>query len=441
MRRALLCFFSSICLAAIGHGSSNIGTHPVRRMENRPLEHQAHAESSPRVKRPPTKDISVQGRSPSRRLRGLATDAVSDRILLNSSTELADSAFLTNTIDPAGLLAWRPGSGTWYGSNSGPVNDASATLAKQWGATALGVNAFEDEAARNLNAPRLIEAGRPAARLRLHPGVTQPMMTGAPTDLMFWRPASGVWDRANSRPVTGDASRLRGLLPTLHGTISASGGTDDGQVGDVDEPVFWANVVGASVSGNTLTKTATTTAWDAGAASANLIRDGYGYVEFTKTETSGRIMAGLSNGNSGVAYEDVDYAIHSDALGNVHIFEAGAYRGQFGTYVAGDRFRVEVRYGVVRYFRNGQLLYTSAVPPKYPLRVDAELYDPGVSVTDVRIGSSTWTHDAGVAVSGSSLRKTGAAGWTSGAVSANTLEAGDGATEFTATETNTTRRV
>jgi hypothetical protein len=161
-------------------------------------------------------------------------------------------------------------------------------------------------------------------------------------------------------------------------------------------------------------------------------------VEFTKTESSGRIMAGLSNGDSGVAYEDVDYGLHTEE-NRVHIFEAGVYRGQVGTYVAGDRFRVEVRYGVVRYFRNGQLLYTSAVPPKYPLRVDGEIYDPGLSLTDVRVGSSTWTHDVGVAVSGSSLRKTVAAGWTSGAVSANTLEAGDGAMEFTATETATTR--
>lgn len=230
-----------------------------------------------------------------------------------------------------------------------------------------------------------------------------------------------------------------GGLPALHSTISAWNGGDDGPVGDVDQPVSWTNVVGASASDNTLTKTGTNTAWNAGAASANLIRDAFGYVEFTKTETSGRILAGLSNGDSGVGYEDVDYGFHTDALGNAYIFEAGTNRGQVGTYVAGDRFRVEVRYGVVRYFRNGQLLYTSAVPAKYPLRVDAALYDPGVSVTDVRVGSSTWTREIAVAVSGSSLRKTGAAGWTSGAVSANTLEAGDGAMEFTATETNTTR--
>ena len=41
-----------------------------------------------------------------------------------------------------------------------------------------------------------------------------------------------------------------------------------------DEPVEWTNVVGASVSGNTLTKTGGAIAWDPGAASTNVIRDG-----------------------------------------------------------------------------------------------------------------------------------------------------------------------
>jgi alpha-tubulin suppressor-like RCC1 family protein len=249
------------------------------------------------------------------------------------------------------------------------------------------------------------------------------------------RPVSRTTPADRARPTEAIQPPRLPVGPLL--TLSALSGSDSEQVGDVDEPVFWTNVVGASVVGNTLTKTSTNTIYDAGGASANLIRDGFGYVEFTKSEP-GRIVAGLSNGDSSLQYEDVDYAFHTEQA-NVHIFEAGVYRGQFGTYVVGDRFRIEVRYGVVRYFKNGQLLYTSGVAPKYPLRVDAALYDPGASLADVRVGSSTWAHDVGVALSGSSLRKTGASGWTSGAVSANTLESGDGAMEFTATETNMTR--
>src|SRR5438094_866384 len=65
-----------------------------------------------------------------------------------------------------------------------------------------------------------------------------------------------------------------------------------------DEPVVWTNIVGASASGNTLTKTATTTAWDSGASSLQVIRDGYGYVEWTATETTTYRIAGLSHGQS-----------------------------------------------------------------------------------------------------------------------------------------------
>lgn len=205
-----------------------------------------------------------------------------------------------------------------------------------------------------------------------------------------------------------------------------------------DEAVAWMNVVGASVSGNSLTKTGSVTSWDTGASSTNVIRDGYGYVEFTMPDLTHRVMAGLGNGDSGVNYTDVDYGIHP-AEGIFHVYEAGVYRGQYGSYVAGDRFRVEVQHGVVRYRHNGVVFYTSTVAPKYPLRADISLFEPGTTINNVRIGHVAWAQEVGVAIAGSSLTKTGAAGWTSGAISANTIEGGDGAMEFTATETNKTR--
>src|SRR5216683_105905 len=206
-----------------------------------------------------------------------------------------------------------------------------------------------------------------------------------------------------------------------------------------DEPVVWTNAVGVSVSGNSLTKTGGATAWDAGAASVQTIRDGYGYVECTTTETTTHRMCGLSNGDSSQDYTDIDFAILAQGAGALMIFEGGSYWGTFGSYAAGDRLRVEVRHGVVRYLKNGVAFYTSSQAPRYPLRVDTSFYDTGSTVTDVRIGGLTWSNDVGVSIAGSSLSKTGTAGWTSGAVSANAIEGADGAMEFTATETNTTR--
>ena len=205
-----------------------------------------------------------------------------------------------------------------------------------------------------------------------------------------------------------------------------------------DEPVVWTNTVGVSTAGDALTKTGSNAAWDAGAASTNVIRDGSGYVEFTVSDSTPQIMVGLSNGDSGTNYDDVDYALHTSA-GGLYVFQSGANLGYVGPCSAGDRLRIEVWYGVVRYRRNGTVLYTSAVPPRYPLRVDAELYQPGHSIQNVRVGNLSWANEVGVSISGTSLTKVGSAGWTSGAVSANTIESADGAMEFTATETNTTR--
>src|SRR4029453_16889768 len=82
-----------------------------------------------------------------------------------------------------------------------------------------------------------------------------------------------------------------------------------------DEPVVWTNTVGVSTAGDALTKTGSNTAWDAGAASTNLIRDGSGYVEFTVSDSAPQIMVGLSNGDSGTNYDDVDYALHTSTGG------------------------------------------------------------------------------------------------------------------------------
>ncbi len=206
-----------------------------------------------------------------------------------------------------------------------------------------------------------------------------------------------------------------------------------------DDAVVWTNASGVSVTGNSLTKTNSTSAWDSGAASLNVIRNGYGFVEATATETNTERMIGLSNGDTDQNYPDIDFAVYLNPVATVIIYETGTSRGSFGSYAAGDRFRIEVRYGVVRYLKNGSLLYTSGVNPKYPLRVDTSLKTQGATLTNVRVGNLVWANIAGVATSADSLTKTGASGWNAGGSSTNTIESGDGFVEFTATETNTNR--
>jgi alpha-tubulin suppressor-like RCC1 family protein len=193
------------------------------------------------------------------------------------------------------------------------------------------------------------------------------------------------------------------------------------------------------VAANNLTKTNTTSAWNAGASSTNVIHDGSGYVETTVTETNTERMIGLSSGDTDQNYPDIDFAIYLNSNATVQVYEAGAGRGSYGTYASGDRLRVEVRYGVVRYLRNGTVLYSSSAIPKYPLRVDTSLKSPNSTLTNVRVGNLVWTNLTGVSMAGDTITKTGASGWNAGACSSNTIESGDGFFEFTATETNTNR--
>ena len=147
----------------------------------------------------------------------------------------------------------------------------------------------------------------------------------------------------------------------------------------------WTNPVGVSTVGSTISKTAATSAWDAGASSAETIASGDGFVSATVDNTTTYRMIGLGTVDSNPNYTDVDFAIYPAADGLIHIFEAGTYRGAFGSYAAGDQLRVSVRAGVVRYIRNGKVLHASAVSPVYPLAVDSSFYTPGASFTNVMI--------------------------------------------------------
>ena len=205
------------------------------------------------------------------------------------------------------------------------------------------------------------------------------------------------------------------------------------------EDVVWTSASGVTVSGNDLTKTATTGWGNAGAISTAQMDGGAAYVEFVATETNTLRLCGLSNGNSTTSNTDVDFGIQLNASAAYQAYEAGVAKGSSGSYVSGDRFRVEAQPGLVRYLKNGSVFYTSAASPKFPLLVDTALNTNGATLTDVVVGTSVFFRSANVTVSGGTLTKTGTAGWNAGAISAARIETGDGYLDFVATETYTSR--
>jgi hypothetical protein len=151
---------------------------------------------------------------------------------------------------------------------------------------------------------------------------------------------------------------------------------------EISEPPLWQNLVDTVATGNDLVKSGTTVGWNAGASTVASL-SGDGFVEFTTTDITKYKAAGLSNGDSNQSYTDIDFAFYLLSSGRIRIYEAGVNRGLFGTYAAGDIFRVQNTGGVVTYYHNGVLVYTSTVTPTLPLLADTSLYHAGSTISDL----------------------------------------------------------
>jgi hypothetical protein len=155
------------------------------------------------------------------------------------------------------------------------------------------------------------------------------------------------------------------------------------------EAVVWTTVVGVSVSGNSLTKSAATGWGNAGAVSTKTLGSGDGSVEVTASEKTTDRMFGLGKGDSNQHWDDIDFGFYLGGNGTLRVYEAGVLRGIFSSYATGDKLQVVVESGVVRYKRNGAVFYTSTVTPTYPLLVDTALYQQGATLTSA-IVSGNW---------------------------------------------------
>lgn len=219
------------------------------------------------------------------------------------------------------------------------------------------------------------------------------------------------------------------------------------------ENVSWANIVGVSASGNSLTKTAADNWGNSGASSSQAIVAGDGYVQLTATETNTFRMIGLSRGDSNQDYTDIDFAAYLSAA-NLCIYETGISRGCISTYATGDTIRVAVESGVVKYRKNGSVVYTSSVSPSYPLVADSALWSNGSTINSAVISGMlsgsvpqnpqnvSWSGAVGISIVGNSITKTTADNWgNSGARSSQNISAGDGYVETTASETHTFRMI
>jgi RHS repeat-associated protein len=108
-------------------------------------------------------------------------------------------------------------------------------------------------------------------------------------------------------------------------------------------------------------------------------------------------MFGLSSGDAGQNYTDIDFAVYlsGGGAGTITIFEAGTNKGTPGTFTTGDVIRVAVDSGVVKYKKNGTTFYTSSVSPTYPLNADTSLYSNGSTLNNAKISGNLSSGGAG----------------------------------------------
>jgi hypothetical protein len=179
------------------------------------------------------------------------------------------------------------------------------------------------------------------------------------------------------------------LAPSFPLDVDTSLKTPGATIQDVviDSLVFWGDVANADTIANDLVKTAPEDSYNAGAVSVATIPSGDGYVRFRPGDDMTTKAAGLGTANDNTSRRDIEHAFAFSAAGGVSIVESGVVRLHAGTYEADDTFAVQVVGGVVTYWIDGVLVYTSTVAPTYPLRLDTALRTPGSAIVDAEIAA------------------------------------------------------
>lgn len=144
----------------------------------------------------------------------------------------------------------------------------------------------------------------------------------------------------------------------------------------------WTNYVNVEITGNSIQKVSgASSSWDAGADSTQYLVAGDGSVEATVDEVKPQRMMGLSFSDTGPHHTNIDFAAYL-AGSRLYVYEHGVNKGAFGDLRVGDRVKVAVEQGVVKYYVNAARVYTSAQAPRYPMWLDAAIKSRGGRVAD-----------------------------------------------------------
>jgi exonuclease III len=171
------------------------------------------------------------------------------------------------------------------------------------------------------------------------------------------------------------------VLDTSLFTLSASASISNARVVTGPTAVDWTNRVNTNPEGNTLEKTSgCATCFDAGAISVQQITGTVDVALTFEPSTAARFFVGFGNDTStNTERAPIKFAFSFWENGGWDVRESDTYRTE-GTFVAGDLFKIAIEGGVVKYYKNQTLVYTSQMIPTFPLIVDTSLKTIGARV-------------------------------------------------------------
>src|SRR5262249_49739871 len=150
--------------------------------------------------------------------------------------------------------------------------------------------------------------------------------------------------------------------------------------------VTWINAVNCSTSDNTVQKTSgEDNVEDSGAMTLESIESGDGFIEFVASDkVTVRTCGFLSNTTA--PPKTSGFAYSSELLNNKKAYACVNGVRQVKTkYKAKNTFRLAIEGDVVKFYKNGEVFYTSGVAPSYPAIGGASLLTTSASVTGAKI--------------------------------------------------------
>ncbi|MBL7944352.1 MAG: HYR domain-containing protein, partial [Flavobacteriales bacterium] len=309
------------------------------------------------------------------------TSCAPDQVLtMNSSCQVTMPDYTslvtaTDLCDPSVTITQSPAAGTVVTGSSATTVTMTATDDSGNTATCTFQVTKLDVTAPAITCPSNISAAPVSGQCYATVTVPQPSVTDCSSYTMVnsfngTNNASGNYPEGTTT-VTWTVTDASGNVSTCSHTVTVSQSTayawasvtpDASSCVFATEQAFWQTLTNITASNDDLTKPGSGGMNGTNAFSLNDIGNN-GWVTATVQETNMERYFGISATDAGNGSGGIDYAFRLRDDGGLRVYENGSNMGSFGNYNTGDVLRIWRDNGVVKYYRNATLVYTSTVAP------------------------------------------------------------------------------